>query len=96
MTLLYRVRDRADLVFKRELDLLAERTGARIHYLVGGRRFGDAQGPLSPATIDRLVPNVASHEVYICGPNGLMTAAAASVMALGVPTDRIHQERFFD
>lgn len=96
VTLLYRVRDRADLVFKRELDLLAERTGARIHYLVGGRRDGDAHGPLSPATIDRLVPNVASHEVYICGPNGLMTAAAASVMALGVPTDRIHQERFFD
>ncbi|MGK2850221.1 MAG: ferredoxin reductase family protein [Candidatus Limnocylindrales bacterium] len=96
VTLLYRTRNRADLVFKRELDAIVQRTGARIHYLVGARRDGDHAGPLGPTTIARLVPDVAAHEVYLCGPNGMMATAAASVHALGVPPDRIHQERFFD
>jgi len=96
VTLLYRVRDRADLVFKGELDAIADRTGARVHYLVGARRAGDHAGPLGPTTIARLVPDVAAHEVYLCGPAGMMAAAAASVHVLGVPPDRIHQERFFD
>lgn len=96
VTLLYRVRDEADLVFKRELDLLAQRSGTLVHYLVGPRPKGDPGGPLDAATIARLVPDTAAREVYLCGPSGLMTTAAESVRALGVPDHRIHQERFFD
>ena len=96
VTLLYRVRDEADLVFRRELDVLAQRSGTLVHYLVGPRSKGDPSGPLDAATIARLVPDTASREVYLCGPSGLMATAAASVRALGVPDHRIHQERFFD
>jgi predicted ferric reductase len=96
VTLLYRVRDRADLVFKRELDALAERRGVRVHYLVGGRGDAGANSPLGANTIRRLVPNIAEHEIYVCGPTSLMTAVEATVRALGVPAARIHQERFFD
>ena len=38
MTLLYRVRSQADVVFRDELETLARSRGARVHYLVGPRR----------------------------------------------------------
>ena len=96
VTLLYRARRPVDLVFKRELDAIAARRGAVVKYLVGSRRDDRADLDLSPSTISRLVPATAAHEVYLCGPDALMVGAAASVRALGVPPERIHQERFFD
>jgi ferredoxin-NADP reductase len=96
VTMLYRVRDQGDLVFKRELDTLTERRGVRVHYLVGTRGDPGPNGSLGAATIGRLVPDIAGHDVYLCGPTGLMTATAAAVRMLGVPPERIHQERFFD
>lgn len=97
VTLLYRAARHADLVFKRELDVLAERRGVRIEYIVGSRRDRDRgrrPGPLSAAAIDRLVPDVASREVYLCGPAGMMTEVGAAIESLGVPARRIHRERF--
>ncbi len=97
VTLLYRAARHADLVFKRELDVLAERRGVRIEYIVGSRRDRDRgrrPGPLSAAAIDRLVPDVASREVYLCGPTGMMTEVGAAIESLGVPAGRIHRERF--
>ena len=97
VTLLYRAARHADLVFKRELDVLAERRGVRIEYIVGSRRDRDRgrrPGPLSAAAIDRLVPDVASREVYLCGPTGMMTEVGAAIESLGVPARRIHRERF--
>jgi predicted ferric reductase len=96
VTLLYRVRRPVDLIFKRELDLLAERRGARVLYLVGSRSSGDPATSMRPELVRRLAPEVAGSEVYICGPDSLMADASASVRALGVPADRIHVERFFD
>jgi ferredoxin-NADP reductase len=83
-------------VFKKELDALAERRGVRVHYLVGGRGDAGPNSPLGANTLRRLVPDIAAHEVYVCGPTSLMTAVETTVRALGVPPERIHQERFFD
>ena len=96
VTLLYRARRPVDLVFKREMDVLAERRGARVLYLVGSRTTGDPNLGLAPEAVRRLVPDVAAHEVYLCGPNAFMDAATATARSLGVPAARIHQERFFD
>jgi len=96
VTLLYRARRPIDLVFKRELDVLATERGARVMYLVGSRRAGDADTALGAALLHRLVPDVADREVYLCGPERFMDDAAATARTLGVPAGRIHQERFFD
>lgn len=96
VTLLYRARRTVDLVFKRELDMLAERRGARIVYLVGSRRSGGPDTAVRADLIRRHVPDVAAREVYVCGPDDFMTDAAGAARALGVPSGRIHQERFFD
>jgi predicted ferric reductase len=95
VVLLYRARSAADLVFRSELDLLAERRGVTVRYLVGSRRdvFGRVD-PLGSRSIAALVPDIAERDVHLCGPNSMMQAVAATVAGLGVPPRRIHRERF--
>jgi predicted ferric reductase len=97
VTLLYRTSDADDLVFRKELDALATHRGITVHYLTGRRdREFDARGrdPLALPSIRRLVPDIAAHDVYLCGPTGMMETVAATVEDLGVPSSRIHRERF--
>ena len=41
-----------------------------------------------------LVPDIAWHDVYVCGPESWMAAAVAAARVAGVPEERIHLERF--
>jgi predicted ferric reductase len=97
--LLYRARDPEELVFRAELDELAERRGVRVEYLIGPRTAGrwlPAGAPeVSDATLlRRLLPDVASYDVFLCGPAAWMTTVHASVVQAGVPIDQVHRERF--
>jgi predicted ferric reductase len=98
LTLVYRASHPLDLVFRRELDLIGEHRGARIHYVVGHRGGGhDARAsgdPLDPEGLRRLVPDIATHDVYLCGPIGLMQAVERNLRRAGVPRRHIHAERF--
>jgi predicted ferric reductase len=97
VVLLYRARSAADLVFRAELDLLAERRGVDIRYLLGSRR--DQPGgadPLGSQSLAAMVPDVAERDVFLCGPNSMMESVAATVTGLGVPPSRVHRERFDD
>ena len=93
LTLLYRVRDARQIVFRDELETLARVRGARIHYLVGERRAPGAD-PLDAAALERLVPDIRSHDVYVCGPVPMMDRATDALRRLGLPAAQIHQERF--
>ena len=96
VTLVYRARHSRDLVFKRELDILAQSPDVAVHYQVGSRRSWGSRDPLGADALERLVPDVTQREVYLCGPSGLMRSAEEAVLELGVPARRIHLERFFD
>ncbi len=93
LVLLYRAGRKEDLVFKDELDLLAKQRKAVVRYLVGHRKRMQ-HDPLGPASIGRLVPDIAEHDVYVCGPNGMMDTVDHSLWTLGVPRSQIHAERF--
>ncbi len=100
-TLLYRARTEADLVLRAELTALAERRGARVVWLPGSRVPGRTSWlPAAAAHLsDRdglrwLVPDVAEHDVYLCGADGWMTAARTAALDAGVPAANIHLERF--
>jgi len=94
LTLLYRASTASDLVFREELDLLAARRGATVHYLVGRRGIDVPADPFGPATIARLVPDIAEQDVYLCGPRDLMRRTDEALRDLEVPRAQVHAERF--
>ena len=100
VTLLYRARDESDLVFRAELEALAAQHGVRVVPLVGSRARPDSWLPVTLAHLDdtealrRLVPGVAGHDVFICGPDPWMDSAERAVRGAGVPAANIHTERF--
>jgi predicted ferric reductase len=89
LLLLYRARRREDVVFRTELDQIAARRRARVVYLLG-----DNRDHLSTASLTRLVPDLASRDVYLCGPPGMAAAVRSSVLAAGLPASHLHEERF--
>jgi predicted ferric reductase len=93
MTLIYRVREAGDILFRDELDTLARARGVQVHYLVG-RRADDPTDPLDAASIQRLVPDVRDRDVYLCGPVSMMKLVEGSLRRLGLPAGQIHAERF--
>lgn len=93
LVLLYRASAPDDLVFRAELDLLAASRGAAVHYLVG-RRAELGFDPLAAGGIGALVPGIAAHDVYVCGPAAMMDTVEASLRELGLPKDQLHAERF--
>ncbi|MFG2041849.1 ferric reductase-like transmembrane domain-containing protein [Dactylosporangium sp. NPDC048998] len=99
-TLLYRVRSLDDAVFRHELDSFARHYGVRVVYLDGHRPRTGSWLPAryaarnDPAGLRRLVPDVAEHDVFLCGPPPWMAAVRGTLAACGVADERIHAEEF--
>jgi ferredoxin-NADP reductase len=95
ITLIYRARSWDEVVFREELEgLIRERHGT-IHYIIGQRGTPDLPvDPLSVQTVLRLVPDVVSRDVFICGPDSMITRVIAILGDCRVPDSQIHFERF--
>jgi len=91
IVVVYRALRPQDVILRAELDELARRRGAELHYVVGDHRGGAL---LSPEHLQRLVPDIATRDVYICGPPGMTEATCASLDRSGVPRRQIVIERF--
>jgi predicted ferric reductase len=91
VTVVYRALRPEDQVLRAELDELARRRGAELHYVVGDDRAGEL---LSPAHLLRLVPDIAARDVYVCGAPAMTDATRASLARAGVPRRQIVTERF--
>ena len=101
VTLLYRAGSEKGRILVDELSALAGRRQARL-FVVTGRRatrrsswlpehaahLGDVEA------LRQLVPDVANHDVFICGSPGWMDAAEQAVLRAGVPPEHVHIERF--
>ncbi|WP_414721598.1 ferredoxin reductase family protein [Streptomyces sp. LMG1-1-1.1] len=92
VTLLYRASDEAGLVLRAELEAIARGRQAALHFLLGPS--DGAFDPLAPRALRDLVPELAAHDVYLCGPPGMARAATDSLIRAGVPASRIHSEDF--
>jgi predicted ferric reductase len=99
--LIYRARSEPDLVFRSDLDQLAKRRGITIHYLTGPRIPGrsswlphEAAAWRDRDALMRLIPGLAAYDVFVCGPDPWMDAAAAAALDAGLPPTQLHQERF--
>ena len=87
---LFRASFEEDLVLRNELDLLADKRGARVHYLVGSRSVHS----MSYEYIKQFVPNFQDAEVFICGPEALVSTVRAAAKKAGIPKNRFHDEAF--
>ena len=93
ITLIYRTTRPADIVLRHELDWIANDRGAHVYYLTGARRPG-RRDPLSPQSLQKLVPDLRHNDVFVCGPDGMAAAARASLREAHVPRRHIHSESF--
>jgi ferredoxin-NADP reductase len=93
LTLLYRVGDPHEIVFRGELEALARARGANIQYLMGHRGHGVGDS-LDAPSIARFVPDVRDRDVFLCGPVSMMQRVETSLEAIGVPRSQVHAERF--
>jgi predicted ferric reductase len=91
IAVVYRALRPEDVILRAELDELARRRGADLHYVVGDHR---EEALLSPEHLQRLVPDIAARDVYVCGPPGMTEAMRASLGRSGVPRRQIVIERF--
>ena len=101
VTMLYRASSEKGHILVDELRVLADRRQARLLVVTGPRasdrpswlpqhyaHLGDVQA------LREFVPNVANHDVFICGSPGWMDAAEQAVIDAGVPPEHVHIERF--
>jgi predicted ferric reductase len=93
-TLIYRATRDDDLIFRHELDELAQERGITIHYVTGDRTAPSSRQLLSAQHLRALVPDIAQRAIYLCGPPALMRAVQAAAQRAGVPRQDIHCDAF--
>jgi predicted ferric reductase len=79
-----------ELLFRQEITDLVGRRRGRLVELVGPR----SRNRLDPVGLHRLVPDLATRDVYICGPEGFSAEVERSALYLGVTRAAIHREAF--
>jgi predicted ferric reductase len=94
ITLIYRARNANELVLREELEWIAGQRGARLFYMFGPRGNDRRADPLNAAELQRCVPLLAEHDVYLCGPPGMAEHARSELRRAGVPRRQIHHESF--
>ena len=93
ITLIYRASRNEDVVFASELEVLSKARGARLHYLIG-RRSALHRDPLDARNLRSMVPDIASREIYVCGPDGMIRTVRDNLRRLRIPGSQIHEEQF--
>ncbi|KRW58444.1 ferredoxin--NADP reductase [Pseudomonas sp. TTU2014-080ASC] len=91
VVLIYANRDESSVIFRDELKALAQSHPSRlqvIHWL------DSVQGIPSVEQLTELARPHAAAEAFICGPGPFMDSAFSALKALGMPSPRIHVERF--
>ncbi|MDX2675378.1 ferredoxin reductase family protein [Streptomyces sp. NY05-11A] len=92
--LIYRARTAEDVVFGDELDDLAVRRSARVHYVLGSREEYRPKSLLTPEGMRDLVPDAFRRDVYLCGPPSFVSATLRVLEQLGVQESQIHLDPF--
>jgi predicted ferric reductase len=101
VTVIYRAHSEREVILRNELEALAAARGAQLVFLLGPRLTGrmswlpaEAAQWSDAAALRAIVPDIAEHDVYICGATAWMDAARRAALDAGVPTECIHLERF--
>lgn len=92
LSLIYRARTAEDLALRSELETIARARGARLYLAVNAP---DGRRPaLTADGLRAALPDIAHHDVYLCGPPGMAAASYEALRTAGVPARHIHHESF--
>jgi predicted ferric reductase len=99
--LVYRFDGPRDAILAAELEQIASRRGLDVCWLPGPRRADGSWLPAGQAdrlsdgdALAHLVPDIASRDVFLCGPPGWAAAARQAALAAGASRGQIHAEGF--
>jgi len=93
--MLYGNRTEADTIFLKELTALSQQIKMPIYNVLSDQKdYKGEKGFIDKEKIARLVPDVATRDVFLCGPPPMMAGIRAMLHELGVPESQIHYERF--
>jgi predicted ferric reductase len=90
LSFIYRARGDDDFALRGELEDIARRRGGRVAF-VSGTRYDRGIGA---ATLREAVPDLAQHDVYVCGPPGFVDTTIDALRDAGASTRHSHAERF--
>jgi predicted ferric reductase len=78
------------VVLRTEFEADLRRRRGRLHLLVGPR----GRVPFDATMLRSLVPDLATRDLYLCGPDGFTDAVIAAAITAGLPRRQIHHESF--
>jgi ferredoxin-NADP reductase len=96
--LVFSVKTERDIIFRDELDYLRSRF-SNLHVTVTltraeGSSGGWERGRISPELLNRVVPQISTRRVHICGPTEMTELSRQMLLDLGVPAESIKSESF--
>lgn len=89
---LYRARNRDDLVHLDEMQEICRHVEGEVLTLVGPSISLANKDPFGAASLKRAIPDIADRAVFVCGPDSLVHAARRGLKAAGVPAENVHFE----
>lgn len=97
-TLLYGIKKHDEIIYREELERLAERAPDRIKvFYVCSESDGSWRGPsgfLSADLINKLADGVVGKSVFICGPQAMYNFLTGELKTLSLPERRVRREVF--
>ena len=90
---LFRANTAEDLIHLDEVRELVEARGGTVRTLVGPSAKLAVKDPFSAQRLKAAVPDLKQRTAVLCGPERLVWAARAGLLAAGVDSSRIHYER---
>ena len=94
VTLVYRAMREEDVIFRGELDALAERPGVTLHYVIGDHASSGGNRLLGPEHLRALIPDLETRDIYLCGPPAMAHVIESNLRRAGASRRHIHTERF--
>jgi len=96
--LVFSVKTERDIIFRDELDYLRSRF-PNLHVTVTltraeGSSGSRERGRISPELLNRVVPQISTRRVHICGPTEMTELTRQMLLDLGVPPESIKSESF--
>ena len=94
VVVIYRVISEGDVVFRDELERLAQERGIRLVIVAGDHATPEGRRLLTPDHLRELVPDIAERQAYVCGPPAMTEFMERNVRRADVPARFIHTEKF--